>query len=79
MCHLSQGGLCCLDTQGSQGSLLCHFLVDRLHPFHPSASLEIRVRLAPLDLKDTEVMRVLQALRVSEELQDPLDPLETRD
>lgn len=45
----------------------------------PSASLEIRVRLAPLDLKDTEVMRVLQALRVSEELQDPLDPLETRD
>lgn len=44
-----------------------------------SASLEIRVMLAPLDLKDTEVMRVLQALRVSEELQDPLDPLETRD
>lgn len=29
----------------------------------PSASPEIRVRLAPLDLKGTEVMRVLQVLR----------------
>lgn len=38
------------------------------------ASPEIRVRVAPSDLKDTEVMRVLQALRVSEEPQDPLDP-----
>lgn len=43
------------------------------------ASPEIRVRLAPSDLKDTEVMRVLQALRVSEEPQDPLVPPETQD
>lgn len=43
------------------------------------ASPEIRVRVAPSDLKDTEVMRVLQALRVSEEPQDPLDPPGTQD
>lgn len=43
------------------------------------ASLEIRVRVAPLDLKDTEVMRVLQAPRVSEEPQDLLDPPGTQD
>lgn len=45
----------------------------------PSAAPEIRVSLAPLDLKDTGVMRVLQALRVSEEPQDLLDPLEIQD
>lgn len=45
----------------------------------PSASPEIRVRLAPLDLKGTEVMRVLQALRVSEEPQDLSVPPETQD
>lgn len=44
-----------------------------------SASLETRVRLAPLDLKDTEVTRVLQALRVSEVPQDLPGPLETQD
>lgn len=44
-----------------------------------SASPEIRVRLAPLDLKDTEVMRALQALRASEEPQDLLVPPETQD
>lgn len=43
------------------------------------ASPEIRVRVAPSDLKDTEVMRALQALRVSEEPQDPLDPPGTQD
>lgn len=45
----------------------------------PSASPETRVRLAPLDLKDTEVMRVLQVLRASEEPQDLLVLLETPD
>lgn len=44
-----------------------------------SASLEIRVRLAPLDLKDTGVTRVLQALRASEEPQDLLVLPETQD
>lgn len=43
------------------------------------ASPEIRVRLAPSDLKDTEVMRVLQVLRVSEEPQDLLVPPEIQD
>lgn len=45
----------------------------------PLASPEIRVILAPLDLKDTEAMRVLQARRVLEEPQDLLGPLETQD
>lgn len=40
-------------------------------------SLETQVTLAPSDLKDTEVMRVPQDLRVSEEPQDPPGPLET--
>lgn len=43
------------------------------------ASLEIWVRLVPLDLKGTEVMRVLRALRASEEPQDLLVPPETQD
>lgn len=45
----------------------------------PSASPETRVRLVPLDLKDTEGMKVLQALRASEEPQDLLVPPETQD
>lgn len=45
----------------------------------PSAFPETRVRLVPLDLKDTEGMKVLQALRASEEPQDLLVPPETQD
>lgn len=43
------------------------------------ASPEMRVRLAPSDLKDTGVMRALQALRASEEPQDLWVPPETQD
>lgn len=43
----------------------------------PSVSPETRARLAPLDLKVTEVTRGPRGLRVPEELQDPQDPLET--
>lgn len=44
----------------------------------PLAFLETRVRLAPLDLKDTEVMKAPQASRAPEDPLDPLGPLETQ-